>query len=73
MTTFEFTKAKMLITSACNSTGLELGELVGVLSSVLEEARAQMSYELAGEIIQLQEELDKQKEVDTNGNSDATG
>lgn len=73
MTTLEFMNAKMVITGACNSTGLRPSELVGVLSAILEEARAQMSYELAGEVFRLQEELDKQKEVDTNGNSDATG
>lgn len=79
MTTLDFVKAKMLITNACNSTGLELGELVGVLSSVLEEAWEQMNYELASDVLKLTEENERlkemipKKEVDTNGNSDAKG
>lgn len=71
MTTLEFMKAKMLVTNACNSTGLKLPEVVGVLSAVLEEAREQMSYELAENVFRLEEEkahllaeINKQKEAD---------
>lgn len=71
MTTLEFMNAKMTITGACNSTGLKLPEVVGVLSAVLEEARAQMSYELTENVFRLEEEkkhllaeINKQKEAD---------
>lgn len=78
MTTLEFMKAKMLITNACNATGLKLPEVVGVLSAVLEEAREQMSYELAENVFRLEEEkahllaeINKQKEADAeNGDSE---
>ena len=78
MTTLEFMKAKMLVTNACNSTGLKLPEVVGVLSAVLEEAREQMSYELAENVFRLEEEkahllaeINKQKEADAeNGDSE---
>lgn len=71
MTTIEYTKAKMVITSACNSTGLEVGDMIGVLSSILEEAKAQASYDLAQEVFRLEKEkahllaeINKQKEAD---------
>ena len=78
MTTLEFMNAKMTITGACNSTGLKLPEIVGVLSAVLEEARTQMSYELAENVFRLEEEkahllaeINKQKEADAeNGDSE---
>lgn len=78
MTTLEFMNAKMLVTNACNSTGLEIPEVVGVLSAVLEEAREQMSYELAENVFRLEEEkahllaeINKQKEADAeNGDSE---
>ena len=78
MTTLEFMKAKMIITNACNSTGIELPEVVGVLSAILEEAREQMSYELAENVFRLEEEkthllaeINKQKEADAeNGDSE---
>lgn len=68
----------MIITSACNSTGLTLPDVVGILSAILEEAREQMSYELAEEVFQLEEEkahllqeLNEQKEDDAkNGDSE---
>ena len=63
MTTIEYTKAKMVITSACNSTGLEVGDLIGVLSSILEEAKAQASYDLAQEVFRLTEENDQLKNI----------
>ena len=78
MTTLECMKAKMTRTSACNSTGLKLPEIVGVLSVVLDEARTQMSYELTEDIFRLEEEkahllaeINKQKEADAeNGDSE---
>ena len=78
MTTIEYTKAKMVITSACNSTGLEVGDMIGVLSSILEEAKAQASYDLAQEVFRLEKEkahllaeINKQKEADAeNGDSE---
>lgn len=78
MTTIEYTKAKMVITSACNSTGLAVGDMIGVLSSILEEAKAQASYDLAQEVFRLEEEkahllaeINKQKEADAeNGDSE---
>lgn len=78
MTTREYMHAKMTITSACNSTGLELTDVVGILSAILEEAREQMSYELAENVFRLEEEkahllaeINKQKEADAeNGDSE---
>lgn len=63
MTTIEYTKAKMVITSACNSTGLDVGDMIGVLSSILEEAKAQASYDLAQEVFRLTEENDQLKNI----------
>lgn len=78
MTNLEYVNAKMTITSACNSTGLKLPEVVGVLSEILEEARAQIGYELAENVFRLEEEkahllaeINKQKEADAeNGDSE---
>lgn len=68
MTSHEFIKAKVLITNACNSTGLLPADLVGVLSAVLTEAREQMCFELASENIGLREQIEKLKEEnDGNG------
>lgn len=71
MTTKEYMQAKMTITSACNATGLNLPDVVGILSAILEEAREQMSYELAENVFRLEEEkkhllaeINKQKEAD---------
>lgn len=57
MNTLEFTKAKVTITQACNSTALAPADLVGVLSAVLAEARERMAFELAGNIIELENRL----------------
>lgn len=77
MTTIEYTKAKMDITSVCNATGLQVGDMIGVLSSILEEAKAQASYDLAQEVFRLETEnaqlknLLKKKEADAeNGDSE---
>lgn len=78
MTTKEYMQAKMTITSACNATGLNLPDVVGILSAILEEAREQMSYELAENVFRLEEEkahllaeINKQKEADAeNGDSE---
>ena len=56
MTTKDFTKAKAIITSACNQTGLKIPDLVGVLSSVLADATSQMNYDLLIEADQLREQ-----------------
>lgn len=74
MTTLEYNQAKFTITSACNQTGLRPADLVGVLSAVLDEAREQMCFELAGDLLGAQEQISNlQKEVDDARNSDAKG
>lgn len=76
MTTREYMQAKMIITGACNSTGLNLPDVVGILSAILEEAREQMSYELAENVFRLEDEKEAllkmipKKEADTNGDSE---
>ena len=68
MTSLDYSKAKWIITDACNSTGLLPADLVGVLSAVLAEAREQMCFDLASENIGLQEQIEKLKEGnDGNG------
>lgn len=62
MTSLDYSKAKWIITDACNSTGLLPADLVGVLSAILAEAREQMCFELASENVELQEQIEKIKQ-----------
>ena len=74
MTVKEFNQAKFTIVNACNSTGLPPEDLVGVLSAILAEAREQMCFQLTGEVLYLEEELERlKKEVHDARNSDAEG
>lgn len=56
MTTIEFVRAKATIATACNATGLNMAELCGVLSAILNEAREQMTAELTQEVFRLTQE-----------------
>lgn len=77
MNSLKYAQAKYTITNACNATGLPPEDLVGVLSAILAEAREQMCFGLAsdlvgaqGEVEALKQEIQRMKEEDANGDSE---
>ena len=62
MTSKQFIELKYTIANACNQSGLQPAELVGVLSAVLAEAKEQMALELTAELIQSQAQQNEQEE-----------
>lgn len=62
MKSSQYIQLKYAITNACNQSGLQPAELVGVLSAVLAEAKEQMNLELTAELIQSQAQQNEQEE-----------
>ena len=67
MTTKDFIKAKFTIVRACNSLELDPGDLVGVLSAVLDEAREQMCLDLFMEVMDDEKIIEKLKKEEEDG------